>query len=510
MPMPHRALLATYVALAAAVLLWDIVAASRMLRNRRLPAAIALSTALGALLLAPALLVAVSDASVVYGRATQPVAWLWPAVTLLFTVQALLAVARALVNPVLGVPILVYDALITTVAIARFLNSRGVEPPTFALVVSAAQSSALGIVGGRAALERATWLLVPMLAPALPSFSRVRVVARWILGAAVAVAAALILVELPAAAAAISSYARYRHATLLDRPNQDLQFGLRVFPTLRGAPPGIAITRDLELADTLGVDAVALTVAPEAARGRPLDSLAHVLEGVRDDSTIVILTLGYPAHARQLLARNPAAYLRDRLADVNRLARALHPTILLPADEPYGEGTTALGVQAPAFWTAYLTRAAAVAHHVNPNIRVAVAAASYGPRDSTLYAWAASRGSPIDIAGFSLLPGFDGATSMDTHLRIAQRWLGAPGRARPAWVFAAGGFPIAHGEASQTLALRGALAWAIAQPAVAGIVVVQAGDYDTQLGLRAPTGRLRPAFGEVARAMRHARESAAQ
>ena len=40
---------------------------------------------------------------------------------------------------------------------------------------------------------------------------------------------------------------------------------------------------------------------------------------------------------------------------------------------------------------------------MNPNIRVAVAAASYGPRDSVVYRWASTRGSPVDVLGFSLM-----------------------------------------------------------------------------------------------------------
>jgi len=506
---PHRVLLAAYVVLAAALIAWDVIAGGRMLRNRRLPRMLAGATALGALLLLPALVAAVSDASLVYGRATQPVAWLWPAVAVLFLAQALLALGRGLVNPALGVPIAVYDALVATVALARFLSSRGIAPPDPMLIVSAAQTSALGTIGGTGALSGATWLLIPMFAPALAPFSRVRRAVRWVLTAGVSAAAALVLLELPAATETIDSYARYQHATVLERPDGNFAFGLKVFPDLRGAPPPVAISKDLALADSLAVDAVLVEVMPEAARGRPLDSLAHVLDNVRGDSTTLIIALGYPAGVRPATARS-AAYTSARLADVNRLARALHPNVLIPAVEPYGAGARALGVQPPSYWIAYLTRAAAIAHHVNPNIQVAVAAASYGPRDSTLYVWASGRGSPLDIAGFSLMPGFDGATSLDTHLRIAQRWLQTPGRVRPAWVFAAGGYPIAHGEQSQELALRGVLAWATAQPAVQGAVVTQAGDYDSQTGLRAPTGRLRPAFAALAAAIRTERENAAR
>lgn len=502
----HRALYLAYVALAVAVVIWDIVAGGRILRSRRIPRALEVATAFGALLLVPAITIAISDASLVYGRSTQPVAWVWPVVTLLFALQAALALGRTMTNPALGVPILAYDSIIAIVAVARFLNSRGVEPASFALVLSAAQSSALGVIAGPAALARASWLLVPMFAPAVPSFSRPRRAVAWILTAGVAAAAALVILEVPAAIDTVRSYSRFQRSVILERTDRPLLFGIRIFPELRGPPPRVAIDRDLELADTLAADAVLVLVDPEGARGRSLDSLARALDGVRGDSGTLVVVLGYPRAARERFRRSPDAYVAARLADVDRLARALRPTILLPADEPYGAGARAIGLQPPAFWSDYLTRAAAIAHSVNPNIRVGVAASSFGPRDSALYSWAAARGSPVDIAGFSLMPGFDGATSLDTRMRIAQRWLQSPERVRPAWVFSAGGYPIAHGVESQRLSVRGVIAWASAQPAVRGVIVTQAGDYEDQTGVRAPTGQLRPVFDELMRAIAIERE----
>lgn len=509
MVLPYRAWLLAYFGLAALIVVWNVAAAGRIIRSRGAPRIFTGATAFGALLLIPALLVAVSDASLVYGRAIQPIAWLWPAVTVLFAVQAIFALARGLVTPLFGVPILVYDSIIAVVAIARYMVSRGLEPAEFALIVSAAQTSSLGVVGGAAVLSKATWLFVPMFSPALPSRSRLKVALRTVLAFAVTLAAALVLVELPAASETINSYRRFQGDVLTERPQGDFDFGLKILPDLRGAPPPIAISRDLALADSLNFGAISVVVAPEAARGKALDSLVHVLDNVRGDSTTLIVTLGYPRDARAAISRSPTAYVQQRLADVNRLTRALRPNIFIPAAEPYGEGARALGTQPPGFWIDYVTRAAAIAHYVNPNIRVGLSAASYGVRDSTLYAWAASRNSPVDVPGFSLMPGFDGATSLDTHLRIAQRWLRAQLRPKENWIWSAGGYPIAHGEQSQLLALRGIISWATAQPSVVGVVLNEAGDYDSQTGLRAPDGRFRRAMSEVSRAMRSEHESAA-
>lgn len=504
----YRAFLAAYFAFAIIVVVWNVAVTGRLVANRRAPEVLTGLTAFGALLLVPGLIVAISAASIVYGRAIQPIAWVWPAVTILFALQAAVALGRGLVNPVLGIPILVYDVIVAVVATARYLNVLGVAPPDFALVLSAAQSSALGVVGGTAALSRASWLLVPLFSPARPSRSRLRLFVRSALVIGVTIATALVVIEIPVAVETIRSYGRYEHATLQERPAGDFSFGLKVFPELRSAPPPLALTNDLSLADSIGLEAVEVIVDPEAARGKPLDSLAHVLDDLRADSVMIVVVLGYPANGRQVLQRNEAAYVDARLADVNRIARALRPAVLIPAHEPYGEGTRTLGIRPPRFWIDYIQRAAVIAHHVNPNIRVGVAASSYGTRDSTLYAWAAARGAPVDIVGFSLMPGFDGVTSLDTHLRIARRWMHMYDRPKPHWVWSAGGYPVAHGERSQVLALRGIFAWATSQPEVEGVVVTEAGDYEAQRGLRAPGGRLRPALNEVTRTVNAIRESA--
>jgi hypothetical protein len=510
MPSTYRLLLVGYFGIGAAIVAWNIAAASRILQSRRKLSISILATGFGALLLIPGLLVAISDASLVYGRAIQPLAWLWPTVTVLFVIQAAAALSRGRVSAILGVPILTYDVLVAMVAICRHLNAIGIVPPYFSLVLSAAQSDALGVVAGSAALSRATWLLVPMFAPALPSRSRLRVAVRHVLVLGISIASALVLIELPGASETISSYSRYTDEALTARSGSDFQFGLKIFPDLRSAPPGVSITNDFQLADSLGIQVLSIVVDPEAARGKALDSLSHSLDDVRDDSTVLIVTLGYPRGARESFNQSSSAYVTQRVADVNRLARALKPNIIVPAYEPYGEGARELGTVSPEFWIDFISRAAAIAHHVNPNIRVAVSAASFGSRDSVVYTWAASRGSPVDVLGFSLMPGFDGATSLDTHMHIAQRWLRATAQPKPHWIFAAGGYPVAHGEASQLLALRGVLAWATSQPSVHGVIFTDAGDYDAQRGLRAPDGRLRPAFSEFQRAIAAERESGTQ
>lgn len=504
----YHLLPALYVAAAAIMVMWDVLVAGRVSQLRRVPRAFAAITAFSGLLIVPALIIAYASASILYGRAIQPVSWLWPFTTVLFALQSTYALSRRLVTPLFGVPIFVLNLIVAIVASTRYGGAHDFVPPDFGLALSAAQTSALGFFFGAPALWGPEYIVVPLMSPSLPARWRVSRTIRAGIAVAAAALAGLVLIEMPNAFATIKSYARYAREQLQEHPDGDFDIGLKIFPDLRGPPAPLALERDIALADSLEAGAVSITIAPEGARLASLDSIARTVEDRRADSAIIIIALGYPRGAAQEFRASPAEYTRKRIADIDRISRRLRPDILIPAIDPYGEGSRALGTQTPEYWIDYITRAANAAHFVNRRIRVAVAASSYGSRDSTLYFWAARRGSPVDVVGFSMMPGFDGAISLDTHMRVAQRWMRAfPTRPKNHWIFSAGGYPVAHGEESQELALWGVLAWATTQTPIKGLVVTEAGDYYVLRGLRTAAGRYRPAVGAVIRARKGLEET---
>ena len=503
----HRLLGAIYLALSVAMIAWDILRAGRIAKLRRIPRGFQTITGIAGLLLVPALVVAYTAQSLLYGRAIVLVAWLWPFTAILFVVQTVYALGRRLVNPLLGFPLLVYNIVIATVAVTKFVITRGSSPMEFGLALNAAQASMLGTFFGTPALWNPIYIQVPLFAPSLPArwgFSRLARVA--LAGAAIAMTA-LVVVELPGAYAGIKSYAAHTNDRLQEHPEGDFRIGLKIFPDLRSGPPPVALRNDLALADTLDVDAISVVIDPEAARGVALDSLARSLELARSDSTLLIVTLGYPKKGAEEFKQSRETYTVARLKDIDRIARRLKPDYLIPAVDPLEEGTRILGEESPQYWIDYFTRAARVAHYIYPRIKVSVPISSYGTRDSTLYAWAARPGSPIDVVGFSLFAGFDGARSLDTHMRVAQRWMRQFPKPKEHWVFAAGGYPLVHGEMSQLRTIRGVLAWATAESAIKGLVVYEGGDYNSVRGLRAAGGRLRPATGEILKAEQGLRAS---
>src|SRR5207253_9055666 len=322
-----------------------------------------------------------------------------------------------LVTPLLGFPLLIYNIIIATVAVTKFVITRGNSPTEFGLALNAAQASMLSTFFGTPALWNPIYLQVPIFAPSLPArwgFTRLARVA--LAGAAIAMTA-LVVVELPGAFASIKSYDAHSADKLQEHPEGDFKIGLKIFPDLRSGPPPVAITNDLALADTLDVDAISVVIDPEAARGVALDSLARSIEQARSDSTILIVALGYPKKGENEFKQSREAYTMARLKDVDRIARRLKPDYLIPATDPMEEGASVLGEQSPQYWIDYFTRAARIAHYVYPRIKVSVPISTYGARDSALYAWAARPGTPVEVVGFSMLAGLDGARSLDSHMR---------------------------------------------------------------------------------------------
>lgn len=509
-PLASDPLFAALNGLTALVLLWNIFLAGQIAQLREAPRVFAGISAIIGLLAAPALFLEIVGASILTGRSVVGVQWVWPVICVLFVVQAAYATLRRLVTPLLGGPILVYDTLVAAAAIVRFGEQHGWGLPTAASALPAAEAAVLGISLGSAALASPLALALPILSPAYPARWRVSRFVRIALALFAASASALIGLELVRGVRAVTSYAEYDGEPLRERAPSDFAIGLRLFPTLDDAPPPLALRQDLALVDSVGVQTLMVVLTPEGTRIGALDSLARSLELRRSDSTVLVVALGYGRDDREERRRDVRAYEAGRLAAVDRIVRRLRPDLLLPADDPYGRGTRAVGRLAPRDWARMIGVAAARARRLRPRTRVGVAASTFEPADSALFTWAAAPGSPVDVVGFSLRPSFGGAVSLDARLRAADRLLRRTGTTKPVWVFAAGGYPYAHGERSQARAIWGTLVWATTHERVKGIIVADAGDYDGRTGLRAPGGRVRPAAAMLTRALRSLQENAGQ
>jgi hypothetical protein len=499
-------LIPLHIALSAIVLLWDLYVARRMTQTRGVPPVIGALTGLAALLIAPALLVALVSSSSLSGRALYTISWVWPLTAVLVTVQAMAATARGHIARTAGIPIVLYDAVLAAVYVTRWMMAEGYAAPDSLVALSAAQTGAQAFAASRLAILSPWFLHIPILAPATPSRRRFGTTVRVGLAALAVAWTALMALQLPRSTRALASYDRYADDRLQERPEGDFIIGLKVFPSLRAGPPPLALRTDLDLADTLAVGAITVYIAPEGATSRALDSLARSLERQRSAGRRLIAALGYPADARTQWRASPARYTEARTREATRIAQRLRPDFFLPVVDPFGAGTRRLGVLEPAQWAQHIEAIARSATASDPRIRILAHVGGFTRRDRLLFDWAARADTPVDVVAISLMPWYDGAESLDRDMIAADKWIAAAGSAKDIWVLEARGFPAVHGELNQERALWGALAWATSRSAVKGYIVYQASDYESPTGLRAPGGRIRRAASAIRRAIRTLRE----
>src|SRR5258708_12698170 len=152
------------------VVIWDVVLTGRMAQVRTLPRPFVFLTGLAGFLLVPALVIHLATSDAVTGRSVTAVDWLWPVTVVLFALQAIYAGARRLVNPFVGFFVALYDIIVASDAVLRFVASRGTPLPGAALVVLAATSSAFAFLSvSPTIIATPLFFFVPRTPPAYPA-----------------------------------------------------------------------------------------------------------------------------------------------------------------------------------------------------------------------------------------------------------------------------------------------------------------------------------------------------
>lgn len=490
-----------HLVLCVLVLGWNLYMAGRITSIRSTPAPMSALSAVAGLLLMPALFILLANESLLTSRALVDVAWAWPAVAVLVALQAVYALTRGLVAPAIGLPIAAYDILLAIIYVIRFAMFRGTLVSEPLLSLAAAEPSAIAFSTGINAFVLPWYLHIPMLAPATRGRPGAGTLARSAMAVLAAAWAAVLVLAVPPSARAVHSYDRYIGERLQERPDSDFTVGLKVFPTLSDGPSPLALVSDIALADSLGTSTLSLYLTPSGASRASLDSLARALESRRSALTLIV-ALDWSGASAVRDSASRRRFVAARVADVTRIVRRLHPEYLVPVLDPTGAASTVVGRVPLDAWTRYLTDAAMAAHRADSNVKVMVHVGGFSARDSALYTWAAHATTPVDAIGFSVSPGTNGAAMLDARVHTIDRWLAVLPSRKEQWVLEADAFPRAHGELSQERALWGTLAWATSRHAIRGVIIFEASDYESPLGLRAPGGRLRPAATAVRQAVK--------
>jgi hypothetical protein len=496
-------------ALGAAVLmlLWDVGLAGRLSRVAEAPRGWATLTAITGLLLIPAALIRVVGNSLLDGRTVAALGWLWPLVLTLVALQAVVTLALRLGARTIVAPIVMYDAILAASAWIEYAAGNGLSLPAALHAIPTAAAGAMGYLAGTAALWSPFAIAPPLMAPAYRARWAVNATVRGLIALYALVAVVAFASELPQAVRGVQSFSRWTLAPLRERPlDTPLLVGVQILPALRGSPAPLALRYDTDLADSANVDVIAVTVAPSGATPRALDSLSRALDTYRADSTLLVVTVGWDIQEALRERFAPTAWERERVQLVDQVVRRLRPDILVPVEDPNGLGQQIVGPRTAASWQSLLTQMAKTAHALRPRTRVLTEIATFDDRDSVLANWATTPASGMDGIGYILQPGFRGGVSLEARLQAADRWRAVRAKrgtnSSDEWVTLAAGFPWTQGEQAQDRGIWGVLAWASARPTIAGVIVGDAGDYDTRRGLRGPGGRLRLANSSLRRAIR--------
>ncbi len=505
MVLPVDRLAVLPLALGLLVLLWDILLAGWIASQRQASRTFTTLTGLCGLIVAPAALVAMATVLESTARTLVGVTWIWPLVTIAFAVQVLYALVARLLTPAVGVPLLLYNACVATIATSDFLVSISGTAPIWLQGAVAARDAVAGLAVGRAALVSPFALLVPMIAPAYPARWKASAGVRALLTLTATAVATLLLMQWPQAVGAIRSYDAAIGVRLQERPANDFAIGLRMYSRLEGPPPARLVKADLKLADTLKARAMLVVLTNKGTSNAALDSLARLLDPWRADSGTIAIAL-------EVDEKSKVPDNAQQLATIERVLLRLRPDVLIPgwrAPLP-----TLLPSQEPeiAWWKDMLTSTAGVIARVRPRTQLGWSAARVDTRDSAVYDWASSPESPVRVLGVVAYPSFAGLPAVDARLRAFDRWhalaLARYGSPRSHWLMEVGGLPRAHGDAAQTASVMQSLAWGTRRSWITVAILGDAGDYDASIGLRAANGRERNVVGVVARASRALRESA--
>ena len=219
-----RTLLApAHLALTIIILVWDIALAGRIAQNRQAPRVFQAICALSALLILPGLLLTLATSTIITGRAVATMDWVWPAVLVLFAIQAVYALAKRLVNFAWGIPIAAYDVLIAVVGLVHYSVAHGGSPAHPLVALLAARSLAMVFAGGSSGvLMNPIYLNVPMVSPAFPALRPLTATFRLLMSLlAVMWVVFIIALGFPRAVVQLRNYAAHKNDQLRERPNAD-------------------------------------------------------------------------------------------------------------------------------------------------------------------------------------------------------------------------------------------------------------------------------------------------
>lgn len=484
--------------LGVAVVGWNLALGARVSALPHAGRGFRLLSGLCAFLLVPALVIGLLAPTASGARVLAPLAWLLPVVAVGTTAQALWALLAGRTSAAVAFPIVLYDLMVTWVAVMRWIEGLGAQLPASLLTPGMAVSSLGAAALGDGAFLWSAAVLVPCLVPAAAARWRLSALWRALVATGCVVVLAVVGIEAPAAFGAITAERALGARVMPERARTEFAVGLRLFGALSGVPSSLVARSDVALADSLGITALHIELHPEGATTGALDSIARSVSA-RRDSVVLVVTLDLARNG--VPERADDAWLRARLALVVRIVQRLHPDVLLPADRV----TTGARIDA-AWWESYYDAVARASRRGDRQPIIALATDAEAPADSALCDWVMRGGSPVDAIALSVRAHRGTPARLEDALASMARWVSLARAVPPVWLVGVPASPAVTGEVAQQRLVRHALLWGASQSWVRGVIAGDASDVLTSTGLRTATGRARGALAEVGAALKALRD----
>lgn len=481
MPLPPWSGAAALGAAGSALIIWNLTHGARLSTLASSGRVLRILSGVSAFLLIPALVVGALAPTAFGARVLQPLAWLWPAVTVAYAIHGAVALQRGRASILVTIPIVAFDVLVAWVATTRWIALNGAALPAWALAPGVAVASLATVALGDGAYAWSGALLVPALAPAVPGRWRVSAAWRAMLAAIGSVIVVMVVLESSTAFGSVRAAHALANGAAAERPRTDYAIGLRLFGTLTGPPAGAVARHDIALADSLGVTIEQVDLAPAALAPFALDSLARTVES-RADSVTLIVTLTFDADSTEL----------------TRVMRRLRPDVLVP---PPAGGRDAEGET-----LRRLERTVRVARRVSRDVTVAFATRAESATDSALVDRMHSRETAVDGLVLFAPPGPGNPARYEAALAALARWARLHRTPLDTWLLGVPAAPAVEGVLAQQHLVRYAIRWGNTHPWVRGVVVGDASDGWSARGVRSASGQSRAALAEIGAALRALRD----
>jgi len=404
--------------------------------------------------------------------------------------------SQGLLLKLLHLPLFTFNAALTGVYTLRVLQDWfGLDLGIFGGSILHGHGLLQTWIGDRDAAANPHWLQLPLLLPLWLRYGLPHELTLLLSSTIAGFLTSLLAMRMPVARATVAGY-RTASAEVpgLGPRGRPLTLGY----ALRDPATAEASTLDRWQDQLARLDARSITVevTPDRIEApADLTTLVAAITPLRRGRELVVVVrppvrfLGVPA--RDL------AELAASMAKAHWLAaERLRPDVLVAFVGPFG--SLAKTIASPPTlerWQQTITRAAGEIRQARPGVKVAVAIDHAAPHTRQLFQWLAAEESPVDIAGFSILPHEQTHAEVAADLNTFERWLRTVTPRRAVRVLLAGASPHAcGGEVGQWTLLAAVLAFAQRLPAVEQVGIVSLADARDPTGLVANMGQPRLAF----------------